>query len=126
MESCASTRDWAREIAALGHEVRLIAPIYVKFFVKRQKNGAADAEAIVEPASRPTMRFVTVKSLEKRAAAMMFKMRDLLVRQRTQAINALRGRRSDDQPLMKDLLHQPLKPWSWLISLRPKMPASMT
>jgi transposase len=91
MEACASAHYWAREIGALGHEVRLIAPIYVKPFVKRQKNDAADAEAIAEAASRPTMRFVAVKSAEKQAAAMTFKMRDLLVRQRTQTINALRG-----------------------------------
>ena len=91
MEACASAHHWAREIGALGHEVRLIAPIYVKPFVKRQKNDMADAEAIAEAASRPTMRFVAVKSVEKQAAAMAFKTRDLLVRQRTQTINALRG-----------------------------------
>jgi transposase len=71
--------------------VRLIAPIYVKPFVKRNKNDAADAEAIAEAAFRPTMRFVAVKSVEKQASGMAFKTRDLLVRQRTQAINALRG-----------------------------------
>lgn len=91
MEACASAHHWAREIGALGHEVRLIAPIYVKPFVKRQKNDMADAEAIAEAASRPTMRFVTVKSAEKQAATMVFKTRDLLVRQRTQTINALRA-----------------------------------
>jgi transposase len=91
MEACASAHHWAREISALGHEVRLIAPIYVKPFVKRQKNDAADAEAIAEAATRPTMRFVAVKSAEKQASAMAFKTRDLLVRQKTQTINALRG-----------------------------------
>ena len=65
MEASASSHYWAREIGALGHEVRLIAPAYVKPFVKRQKNDAADAEAIAEAASRPTMRFVAVKSAEK-------------------------------------------------------------
>jgi transposase len=89
--SLASSHHWARQIGALGHEVRLIAPIYVKPFVKRNKNDAADAEAIAEAASRPTMRFVAVKSAEKQASGMAFKTRDLLVRQRTQAINALRG-----------------------------------
>ena len=69
----------------------MIAPIYVKPFVKRNKNDAADAEAIAEAASRPTMRFVAVKCVEKQAAGMAFKTRDLLVRQRTQTINALRG-----------------------------------
>jgi transposase len=91
MEACASAHYWARQIGALGHEVRLIAPIYVKPFVKRNKNDAADAEAIAEAASRPTMRFVAVKSAEKQASGMAFKTRDLLVRQRTQTINALRG-----------------------------------
>jgi transposase len=75
----------------LGHTVRLIAPIYVKPFVKRQKNDAADAEAICEAAQRPMMRFVAVKSEEAQAAAIVFRTRDLMVRQRTQAINALRG-----------------------------------
>lgn len=91
MEACASAHHWARQISALGHDVRLIAPIYVKPFVKRNKNDAADAEAIAEAASRPTMRFVAVKSVEKQAAGVAFKTRDLLVRQRTQAINAVRG-----------------------------------
>jgi transposase len=88
MEACASAHHWARQISAFGHEVRLIAPIYVKPFVKRNKNDAGDAEAIAEAASRPTMRFVAVKSVEKQASGMAFKTRDLLVRQRTQTINA--------------------------------------
>lgn len=91
MEACASAHHWGREIAALGHEVRLIAPIYVKPFVKRKKNDAADAEAIAEAASRPTMRFVAVKSAEQQGQGMLFRTRDLLVRRRTQTINALRG-----------------------------------
>ena len=91
MEACGSSHHWGREIQAIGHDVRLIAPAYVKAFVKRQKNDMADAEAIAEAASRPTMRFVAVKSVAKQASAMVFKTRDLLVRQRTQTINALRG-----------------------------------
>src|SRR5205814_3419179 len=91
MEACASAHYWAREIAKLGHEVRLIAPAYVKPFVKRQKNNAADAEAICEAAQRPTMRFVAVKSEQQQASAAVFRARDLFVRQRTQFINALRG-----------------------------------
>ncbi len=91
MEACASSHHWAREITKLGHDARLIAPGYVKPFVKRQKNDAADAEAICEAAQRPTMRFVAVKSEEQQAAAVMFRARDLLVRQRTQTINAIRG-----------------------------------
>lgn len=91
MEACATAYYWGREIARLGHSVRLIPPIYVKPFVKRHKNDAADAEAIVEAAIRPNMRFVAVKSEAQQAGAMVFRARDLLVRQRTQLINALRG-----------------------------------
>ena len=91
MEACASAHHWAREIMAVGHEVRLIPPAYVKPFVKRQKNDMADAEAICEAAQRPTMRFVQPKSAEAQAAAVVFRTRDLLVRQRTQLINAMRG-----------------------------------
>ena len=91
MEACASAHYWAREIGALGHEVRLIPPAYVKPFVKRQKNDVADAEAICEAAQRPSMRFVPTKSEEQQANGIVFRARDLLVRQRTQCVNALRG-----------------------------------
>jgi transposase len=91
MEACSSSHYWAREIGRLGHAVRLIPPAYVKPFVKRQKNDAADAEAICEAAQRPTMRFVAPKSEQTQAAALVFRARDLLVKQRTQIINALRG-----------------------------------
>ena len=91
MEACSSSHHWAREISTLGHAVRLIPPAYVKPFVKRQKNDAADAEAICEAAQRPTMRFVAPKSEQTQATALVFRARDLLVRQRTQTINALRG-----------------------------------
>ncbi len=91
MEACASSHYWGRVLGDLGHEVKLIPPIYVKPFVKRQKNDMADAEAIAEAASRPTMRFVAVKSEEKQAAGMAFRTRDLFVRQKTQTINSLRG-----------------------------------
>jgi transposase len=91
MEACGSAHHWAREIGRLGHGVRLIPPAYVKPFVKRQKNDAADAEAICEAAQRPTMRFVVPKSEQAQAAAVVFRARDLLVKQRTQIINALRG-----------------------------------
>jgi transposase len=91
MEACSSAHYWARGIGELGHMVRLIPPAYVKPFVKRQKNDTTDAEAICEAAQRPTMRFVAVKSQAAQANAVVFRARDLLVRQRTQAINALRG-----------------------------------
>jgi len=91
MEACGGAHYWAREIGRLGHEVRLIPPAYVKPFVKRQKNDASDAEAICEAAQRPTMRFVAVKSEGAQASAAIFRTRDLLVRQRTQLVNAIRG-----------------------------------
>ncbi len=92
---CLSAHHWGRAIRDIGHEIRLIPPRYVKPFIKRQKNDAADAEAIAEAASRPTMRFVAVKTEEQQARAMLFRTRDLLVRQRTQLINALRGHLSE-------------------------------
>ena len=91
MEACASAHHWGRELLALGHDVRLMPPAYVKPYVKRGKTDAADAEAICEAALRPTMRFVPVKSEKTQGVAMVYRIRDLLVRQRTQAINALRG-----------------------------------
>jgi transposase len=91
MEACDSAHHWARTLGALGHTVKLIPPAYVKPFVKRQKNDTADAEAIAEAAARPTMRFVEPKSEAQQAAAMAYRTRDLLVRQRTQTINALRA-----------------------------------
>ena len=91
LEACGGAHHWARELTALGHEVRLIPPAYVKPFVKRHKNDAIDAEAICEAAQRPTMRFVAIKTEEQQASALVFRTRDLLVRQRTQLINAVRG-----------------------------------
>ena len=91
MEACATAHGWGREFEKLGHDVRLIPPVYVKPFVKRQKNDAADAEAIVEAALRPTMRFVSVKTEDQQARAMLFRTRRMFVSQRTQLINALRG-----------------------------------
>jgi len=79
MEACARAHYWARELAVLGHDTKLIPPAYVKPFVKRQKNDMADAEAICEAAQRPTMRFVQGKSAEAQASAVVFRTRDLLV-----------------------------------------------
>jgi transposase len=91
MEACASAHHWARELTKLGHEVRLMPAKDVKAYVKRNKNDAADAEAICEAVRRPTMRFVQVKSAEQQGRLMQHRTRDLLLRQRTQVINALRA-----------------------------------
>jgi transposase len=91
MEACSTSHYWARELRALGHEVRLMPAQYVKAYVKRQKNDAADAAAICEAVSRPSMRFVPVKTVEQQAALMLHRSRDLLVRQRTMLINSLRA-----------------------------------
>lgn len=91
MEACATSHYWAREIGKLGHEVRLIPPAYARAYVRRNKNDAADAAAICEAVSRPSMRFVTVKTAEQQAACGLHKVRALLVKQRTMLINALRG-----------------------------------
>ena len=91
MEACSSAHHWARELVRLGHTVRLIPPQYVKPYVKRNKTDAADAEAVAEAVGRPSMRFVAVKTVDQQAVLMLHKVRELLVRQRTMLINALRG-----------------------------------
>ena len=91
MEACGGASFWARELAKTGHEVKLIAPQYVKPFVKRQKNDSADAEAIVIAAQRPEMRFVPPKSEDQQARAVLFRARERLVHQRTELTNALRA-----------------------------------
>ena len=91
IEACGSSHHWARLLGGLGHDVKLIAPQLSKPYVKRGKNDAADAEALCEAMSRPTMRFVQVKSAEQQASLMLMGMRDRLVRNRTQLANAIRG-----------------------------------
>ena len=91
IEACATSHYWAREIAALGHDVKMIPPAYVKPYVKRQKNDAADAEAICEAVTRPNMRFVPVKTEEQQAVLVLHRSRDLLMRQRTMILNAIRS-----------------------------------
>ena len=91
IEACGASHHWARLLGSLGHTVRLIPPQYVKPYVKRGKNDAADAEALCEAMSRPTMRFVPVKSADQQAALMMMGVRDRLIRNRTQLANAIRG-----------------------------------
>lgn len=91
MEACGSAHYWAREIAKLGHKVRLLPPAYVKPYVKRGKNDRIDAEAICEAASRPTMRFVPVKTIEQQSLTTLHRSRELLVKNRTMMVNALRA-----------------------------------
>lgn len=91
MEACGSAHHWARQLLSLGHDVRLMPPAYVNAYVRRQKNDAADAAPIYEAVTRPSMRFVPVRSVENQAALMHHKVRELLVAQRTQLLNALRS-----------------------------------
>ncbi|MEY4965563.1 MAG: hypothetical protein RL274_1146 [Pseudomonadota bacterium] len=91
IEACGTSHYWAREITRLGHEVRLMPPAYVKPYVKRGKTDAGDAEAICEAVTRPTMRFVAIKSSEQQAALALHRTRDLFVKQRTQLVNMIRG-----------------------------------
>ena len=91
MEACSTSHYWARELTRLGHEVRLIPPMYVKPYVKRGKSDAIDAEAVCEAVTRPTMRFVEAKSVEQQALLSLHRARNLMVRQRTQLVNALRS-----------------------------------
>ena len=91
MEACGGAHYWAREMVQLGHEVKLIAPQYVKPFLKRQKNDMADAEAIVIAAQRPEMRFVEPKQAEQQSRAILFRARERLVHQRTELVNAVRA-----------------------------------
>lgn len=95
MEACGSAHHWARVIGRYGHEVKLMAPAYVKPYVKRNKNDGRDAEGICEAVTRPTMRFVPVKSVEQQATLAVHGVRALLVRQRTMAANALRAALSE-------------------------------
>jgi transposase len=95
MEACGSAHYWGRELEALGHEVRLMPPAYTKPYVKRGKNDAVDAAACCEAMSRPGMRFVAVKSAEQQAALMLHKTRELLIKQRTMSVNALRAHLSE-------------------------------
>ena len=91
IEACATSHHWSRELQALGHTVRLIPPAYVKPYVKRQKNDAADAEAICEAVQRPSMRFVPTKTAEQQSCLMLHRTRHLFIRQQTAVINTIRA-----------------------------------
>ena len=91
IEACASAHHWSRELQALGHKVRLIPPAYVKPYVKRQKNDAADAEAICEAVTRANMRFVPTKTPEQQSGLVLHRTRHLFIRQQTAVINAIRA-----------------------------------
>lgn len=123
MEACGSSHYWGRELSALGHDVRLIPPSYVKPYVKRQKNDAADAEAICDAVSRPNMRFVAIKSPEQQAIMIAHRTRSILTRQRTQLSNAIRGHMSEFG------LVAPQGAWVWrcspLSSVTPTMSDSL-
>jgi transposase len=106
MEACGTSHYWARELSGLGHEVKLMPPAYVKPYVKRGKTDAADAEAITEAVRRPTMRFVAIKSPEQQAVLTLHRSRDLLIRQRTQLVNMIRGQLAEfGIPLTKGVSH---------------------
>lgn len=101
LEACGGAYHWARELTRMSHDVRLVPPVYVK----RQKNDAADGEAICESAQRPNMRLVAVKSDERQASALVFGTRDLLIRQRTQTINSIRGHKAEYGRVAPDHRH---------------------
>ncbi len=91
LEACGTAHFWSRELRALGHDVRMMPPSYVKSYVRRGKNDAVDAAAICEAVMRPSMRFVPIKTEDQQSALMLHKARELLIRQQTMLVNALRG-----------------------------------
>ncbi len=104
IEACASSHHWSRELQALGHTVRLMPPAYVKPYVKRQKNDAADAEAICEAVTRANMRFVATKTPEQQSCLMLHRTRHLFIRQQTAVINAIRIHGTKHRPWLTALL----------------------
>src|SRR6266498_3661690 len=111
LEACATAHYWARELGALGHEVRLMPAQYVKAYIKRNKHDAADAEAICEAVQRPTMRFVPVKTAEQQATALLHRGREQLVRQRTMLVNALRAHQIEQIHTAVAALERQLLAW---------------
>ncbi len=109
MEACATSHHWARELSALGHQVKLMPPAYVKAYVKRGKTDAADAEAICEAVRRPTMRFVAIKSAEQQSVVALHRTRDLLVGQRTQLVNMIRSQLAELGVVLAKGIHHALR-----------------
>ena len=109
IEACGTSHFWSRELQALGHEVKLMSPIYVKPYVKRGKTDAADAEAIAEAVRRPTMRFVAIKSAEQQSVLMLHRTRDLLVGQRTQLVNMIRSQLAEFGIVLAKGIHHALR-----------------
>jgi len=116
MEACPSAHYWSRRLAALGHAVRLMPPSYVKAYLKRSKNDANDAAAICEAVTRPSMRFVPVKSEQQQSGLMLHRSRQLLVRQRTMLSNAIRGHIGQDDVMQIRSLRGSRQP-VWVIAL---------
>ncbi|MHA3916743.1 IS110 family RNA-guided transposase, partial [Halovulum sp. GXIMD14793] len=123
LEACGGAHYWAQKLQRLGHQAKLIAPQYVKPFVKRQKNDAADAEAIVIAAQRPEMRFVEPKSNEQIARGVVFRARDRVVRQRTEQINALRSVLYEQGQVFPKGVHQMKKIAEFLAQTDSSLPA---
>jgi len=109
VEACGTSHFWARELEALGHEVKLMPPQYVKPYVKRGKTDAADAEAICEAVERPTMRFVAIKSAEQQSVVALHRTRDLLVGQRTQLVNMIRSQLAEYGIVLAKGIHHALR-----------------
>jgi transposase len=109
VEACSTGHFWARELEALGHEVKLMPPAYVKPYIKRGKTDAADAEAIAEAVSRPTMRFVAIKSAEQQSVVALHRTRDLLVGQRTQLVNSIRSQLAEHGIVLAKGIHHVLR-----------------
>jgi transposase len=109
MEACATSHHWARELSGLGHRVKLMPPAYVKAYVKRGKTDASDAEAICEAVTRPTMRFVAIKSPEQQSILALHRTRDLLIRQRTQLVNMIRAQLAEFGIVLAKGIHHALR-----------------
>jgi transposase len=124
IEACATSHFWARQLRTLGHDVRLMPPSYVKPYVKRQKNDTADAEAICEAVTRPTMRFVEVKTPEQQSILVLHRTRLMLMRQRIQLSNAIRGHMAEFGVIAPAASASGSRPARARRSTRPRPPAN--